>query len=78
MRLDHSLIEYGFVMFKLVYVLIFSVCTPLDLTLYVKEEVEIAIEALKQVAEFTEVWNIQTTWLMLLLMILKSCISKLQ
>ena len=29
------------------------------MTLFIKEEVEAAMDALKQVADFTEVWNIQ-------------------
>ena len=34
----------------------FSVCAPLAMTLYTKNEVDKAINNLKQVAEFTTVW----------------------
>ena len=40
-------------------VLIFSVCAPLEMTLFMKEEVEAAVNGLKQVAGYTEVWKMQ-------------------
>ena len=40
-------------------VLIFSVCVPLEMTLFTKEEVEAAVNGLKQVAGYTEVWKME-------------------
>ena len=45
------MIIYDYGMFK------FSVCAPLVMTLYTKNEVDRAINNLKQVAEFTTVWH---------------------
>ena len=51
------IITYAFV--KCGSTLIISVCAPLEMTLYTKQEVQAAINGLKQVGSYIEVWKME-------------------
>ena len=48
----YAFIKYG-------SALIISVCAPLEMTLYTKQEVQVAVDGLKQVGGYIEVWKME-------------------
>ena len=48
----HAFVNYG-------SALIISVCAPLEMMLYTKQQVQVAVDGLKQVGSYIEVWKME-------------------